>query len=73
MSKKTDFSYINKNGKRVSGSAAFNHYVYTEKGGIQNYNDEVGMEYLKEFVRQNSDIINEGLAKKARKSRFKAV
>lgn len=73
MSKKTDFSYINQNGKRVSGSAAFNHYVYTEKGGVQNYNDEVGMEYLQEFVRQNSDIINEGLAKKARKSRFKAV
>lgn len=73
MSKKTDFSYVNQNGKRVSGSAAFNHYVYTEKGGIQNYNDEVGMEYLQEFVRQNSDIINEGLAKKARKSRFKAV
>lgn len=73
MSKKTDFSYVNQNGKRVSGSAAFNHYVYTEKGGVQNYNDEVGMEYLKEFVRQNSDIINEGLAKKARKSRFKAV
>ncbi len=73
MSKKSDFSYVNQNGKRVSGSAAFNHYVYTEKGGIQNYNDEVGMEYLKEFVRQNSDIINEGLARKARKSRFKAV
>lgn len=73
MSKKSDFSYVNQNGKRVSGSAAFNHYVYTEKGGIQNYNDEVGIEYLKEFVRQNSDIINEGLAKKARKSRFKAV
>lgn len=73
MSKKTDFSYVNQNGKRVSGSAAFNHYVYTEKGSVQNYNDEVGMEYLQEFVRQNSDIINEGLAKKARKSRFKAV
>ncbi len=73
MSNKSDFSYVNKNGKCVSGSAAFNHYVYTEKGGIQNYNDEVGMEYLKEFVHQNSDIINEGLAKKARKSRFKAV
>ena len=73
MSKKTDFSYVNQNGKLVSGSAAFIHYVYTEKGGIQNYNDEVGMEYLKEFVRQNSDIINDGLTKKARKSRFKAV
>lgn len=69
----SNFSYINKNGKRVSGSAAFNHYVYTEKGGVQNYNDEVGTEYIREFVRQNSDIINEGLARKARKSRFKAV
>lgn len=73
MSKKTDFSYVNQNGKLVSGSAAFNHYVYTEKGGIQNYNDEVGYEYLKEFILQKSDSINEGLARKARKSRFKAV
>ena len=73
MSKNFDFSYINQNGKRVSGAAAFNHYVYTEKGGIQNYNDEVGTEYIMEFVRQNSAIINKGLAKNAKRSHFKAV
>lgn len=71
--KKPDFSYINGNGKKVSGSAAFIHHVFTEKGGIQNYNDSVGEEYVKAFIRANSDIINEGLEKKAKRSRFKAV
>lgn len=71
--KNPDFSYTNENGKKVSGSAAFNHHVYTEKGGIQNYNDSVGEEYVKAFIRENSDIINEGLEKKAKRSRFKVV
>lgn len=73
MSKKIDFSYLNEHGKRVSGAAAFNHYVYTEKGGVQGYNDEVGAEYIAQFVRENSDIINEGLEKRARRSRLKVV
>lgn len=73
MSKNPDFSYINQNGRRVSGAAAFNHHVYTEMGGIQNYNDEVGTEYVMEFIRQNSDIINDGLTKKAKKNRLKVV
>ena len=46
MAKKLDFSYLNDSGKKVSGAAAFNHYVYTEKGGVQGYNDEVGAEYV---------------------------
>lgn len=70
---KIDFSYINQKGKKVSGAAAFNHHVYTEKGGIQNYNDSVGEEYIKAFIRANSDIINKGLEKKAKRNRFKAV
>lgn len=73
MSKAIDFSYVNHNGKKVNGAAAFNHYVYTEKGGIQNYNDEVGFEYIKEFVRQCSPQINDNLEKQIRRSRFKAV
>jgi hypothetical protein len=73
MSKSLDFSYLNDKGKRVTGAAAFNHYVYTEKGSIQSYNDEVGTEYVSEFVRQNSDTINTGLAKKVKKSQLKVV
>lgn len=73
MAKKLDFSYINDSGRKVSGAAAFNHYVYTEKGGVQGYNDEVGTEYIIEFIRQKSDIINEEINKKVRRSRFKIV
>lgn len=68
-----DFSYTNQKGKKVSGAAAFNHHVYTEMGGIQEYNDSVGEAYVKEFIRQNSDIINEGLEKKAKRNRFKVI
>ena len=70
---KMDFSYTNKNGKKVSGSAAFNHHVYTEMGGVQKYNDSVGEDYVKAFIRQNSDIINDNLEKKAKRRKFKVV
>lgn len=68
-----DFSYRNNKGKRVSGAAAFAHYVFTEKGGIQEYNDEIGMEYIKAFVKQNSDDINNGIIRKAKRKLFKVI
>lgn len=73
MNKNLYHPYVNDNGKLISGAAAFNHHVFTEMGGVQKYNDEIGMEYITAFVNENSDIINEGLAKKAQKKRFKVV
>lgn len=73
MAREPDFSYVNDRGRRVAGPPAFVHYVYTEKGGVQEYNDEVGQAYIEAFVKANSDIINEGLAVKARRSRLKVV
>lgn len=73
MAKQIDFSYYNSSGKKVSGAAAFNHYVYTKKGGIQGYNNEIGAEYIAEFIRQNGDIINEVIEQKARRSLLKIV
>lgn len=66
-----DFSYINKNGKRVTGAAAFNHHVFTEKGGIENYNASVGEEYIKEFVKAKTPTISATLERNARKERLK--
>lgn len=71
MRRDPDFSYLNEDGKLVSGTAAFLHHVYTEMGGIQNYNDEVGKAYIAEFVSAHSDIINDGLEYQARKKRLK--
>ncbi|WP_419867536.1 hypothetical protein [Clostridium perfringens] len=68
-----DFSYINENGKKVSGSAALIHHVYTEAGGIKNYNDEVGEEYIKDFIKTRSKYINKSIEKKFRKRIFKAI
>ena len=66
--------YVNEQGKLVSGSAAFSHYVHTVKGGIQQYNDEIGEEYIKAFERENSDAINENIVKKEqKKKRFKRI
>jgi len=73
MSKNNYYSYTNGNGKKVSGAAAFNHYVYSVKDGIQDYNDEIGAEYITHFVSSHSDIIAEGLRKKAQRSNFKIV
>ena len=65
------FAYVNKNGKLVAGPPAFVHYVYTEKGGVQKYNDEVGAAYIQAFINENSDVINEALANKIRRNRIK--
>lgn len=73
MAKEPDFSYVNDRGRRVAGPPAFLHHVYTEKGGIQEYNDEVGQTYIEAFVKANSDVINEELAAKARRSRLKVL
>lgn len=65
--------YINKDGKYVSGPAALNHYIYTVIGGLQNYHDETGEEYIRAFVKEHSDSVHEELAKKAKKRRFRVV
>lgn len=65
--------YINKDGKLVSGAASLNHYIHTVKGSVQNYNDEIGAEYVSKFVEVYSDVINTGIAKKAKRDRFKVV
>ncbi len=68
-----DFSYINDNGRKVSGAAALIHYIYTVKGGIENYNDEVGEQYIKAFISFNSEEINKLLQRNVNKSKFKVV
>lgn len=73
MSKDPDYSYLNDNGKKVSGSASTLHEIYTVQGGVKNYNNNVGTEYITRFVQENSDIINEGLEKKARRNKMKIV
>lgn len=65
--------YRNKQGKSVNGSAALNHYIFNVKGGLQNYHDEIGAAYINEFIKSHSDIINDGLAAKARKDQFKVI
>lgn len=73
MRREPDFSYINEDGKLVSGAAAFLHHVYTEMGGVQNYNDAVGAAYINEFVKAHSDAINAELAVQARRGRLKRI
>lgn len=73
MSKDPDFSYVNAKGRRVSGSAATLHEIYTVQGGLKNYNDEIGKEYIEEFVREHSDIINRNIEKNSRRKTFKVI
>lgn len=73
MNKDLYHPYVNHRGKQVSGAAALNHYIYTVKGSVQNYNDEVGSEYIKAFVKAHSDTINANLIANSRRKRFKTV
>ena len=73
MDKDLYHPYINENGKLVHGPAALNHYIYTVKGGLPEYMDEVGEAYVHAWITQHSDSIRESLAQKARRDRFKVV
>lgn len=68
-----DLSYLNNNGKKVSGVAAFCHYVYTVKGGEEEYNNYVGEMYIREFVNQHSVDINKEIEKDSQKRKFKVL
>ena len=73
VKKNPDFSYINEKGHKVTGAAATLHEIYTVQGGLKNYNDNIGIEYITEFVHEQSDIIQAGLEKKHRRNQFKVV
>ncbi|MBS6024321.1 MAG: hypothetical protein KIB00_09565 [Paeniclostridium sordellii] len=44
MNNNNKYSYINQNGKKVSGSAAFLKYVFTDMGGIENYEKQIALD-----------------------------
>ncbi|MCD8158134.1 MAG: hypothetical protein LUD77_04350 [Clostridiales bacterium] len=56
MNKSTAYTYINKNGKKVAGTAAHLHRVYTEMGGVDKYNKMVNSEHIKELAFRGLDI-----------------
>lgn len=66
------YSYINKNGKRVSGTAATLHEI-KETGGLQKYHDKIGRAYIENFVDAHSDIINAGIKATSKRKKFKVV
>lgn len=70
---KMSYSYVNENGKKVNGSAATLHEIYTVNGGLQNYHDMIGKAYIERFVSANSDIINEGIKETAKRRLFKVI
>lgn len=68
-----NFSYVNANGKTVSGTAATLHEIYTNKGGVGNYNDSVGQKYIEAFVKANSININSEIEAQSKRDNFKVV
>jgi len=71
--KEPDYSYVNKNGKKVSGTAATLHEIYTVNGSLKNYNDSIGKAYIEKFVEEHSDIINAGIEATTKRNRLKVV
>ena len=68
-----NFSYTNDVGKTVSGAAATLHEIYTVKGGLGNYNDSVGKEYIDAFIKANSIDINANIEAQSKRDNFKVV
>ena len=73
MDRKNDYRFINNDVKLVAVPASDLHQIYIVKGGLQEYNDWVGEEYIKAFIRQNSEEVNDELEAEARRSQLKLV
>lgn len=71
--KKLNYSYINDAGKKISGAAATLHEIYTVHGGLQNYHDFIGKNYITAFVNAHSDIINAEIEATTKRNQFKVV
>ena len=68
-----DYSYVNENGKRVTGAAATSHEIYTVHGGVAEYNDYIGETYIREFVREHSEILQKGIEAESRRKKLKVI
>jgi hypothetical protein len=71
--KDISYTYLNKDGKIVSGTAATNHEIYTVHGGLKNYHDYIGSAYVQAFVNEHSDIINTDIIAKSRRDKFQVM
>ena len=67
MDKELYHPYVNKDGKRVNGTASLLHYIFSVKNGLSDYHDEIGVAYIKAFVKNVSADVNVELARQAKK------
>ena len=68
-----DYSYLNKDGKRVTGAAATSHEIYTVHGGIAEYNDYIGEMYIREFVKEHSQTLQRNIEMESRRKKLKVI
>ena len=47
--------------KKLAGTAKLLHDVYTVCGGLQQYNDVVGMKYIESLVKAQSNSIQQDI------------
>ena len=69
--KTPNFSYVNDDGKIVSGAAATLHEIYTNHDGVRDYNDDVGKSYIQEFVKVISEGANADIQAKSKRKNIK--
>ena len=68
-----NFSYFNEDGKLVTGAAATVLEFYTVHGGVAEYNDYIGETYIKEFVREHSEILQRGIEVESRRKKLRVI
>ena len=70
-SKDVDFSYVNDEGKLVSGAAALLHEVYSKHDGIRDYNNDVGQSFIGKLLDYISDAANADIEAKSKRKNIK--
>lgn len=68
-----DYSYINEDGKRVTGAAATSHEIYSVHGGVAEYNDYIGETYIREFVKEHSKALQQDIEMDSRRKKWKVI
>lgn len=67
------YSYINNSGRRVTGTGATLHEIYSVHGSLQNYHDSIGAQYLQTFIDVHSDNINSNIQTKSCRMKIKVM
>ena len=74
MSKKDKIyhSFINEDGKKVSGTASYLHYI-SNQGGVEKHEKNIAMKAFEMFYDSVSETLRDSIAKEVKKNLFRLI